>query len=150
MREGYDVAQICLNGHVIISESMLSACFKSDFCRKCGQPTITTCPHCNTSIRGEYQVPGVISTFSRFILPSFCHSCGKPYPWTEAKIKAAQELAEEMEGLSEDQRVILKRSIDDIVADTSQGHREARGILIANPVVRSDSEQRRIPGDPAW
>jgi len=53
-------------------------------------------------------------------LPSFCPECGKPYPWTEAKLKAAQELSDEIDNLSPEEREILKKSLDDIVRDTPQ------------------------------
>ena len=52
--------------------------------------------------------------------PSFCHKCGKPYPWTEATLRAAQELSDEIEGLTHAERNVLKRSLDDIVRDTPQ------------------------------
>ncbi len=53
-------------------------------------------------------------------LPIFCPDCGKPYPWTEAKLKAAQELADGLDNLSKEERDILKKSLDDIVRDTPQ------------------------------
>ena len=53
-------------------------------------------------------------------LPIFCPDCGTPYPWTEAKLKAAQELSDELEDLSQEEREILKKSLDDIVRDTPQ------------------------------
>jgi len=53
-------------------------------------------------------------------LPSFCPDCGKPYPWTEAKLKAAQELSDELDNLSSEERNLLKKSLDDIVRDTPQ------------------------------
>ena len=37
-------------------------------------------------------------------LPSFCPDCGEPYPWTEAKLKAAQELTDLNEDLSPEER----------------------------------------------
>jgi len=53
-------------------------------------------------------------------LPSFCPDCGKLYPWTEAKLKAAQELTDELDSLSPEEREALKKSFDDIVRDTPQ------------------------------
>ena len=52
--------------------------------------------------------------------PIFCPDCGKPYPWTEAKLKAAQELADELDNLSPEERDLLKKSLDDIMLDTPQ------------------------------
>ena len=51
-------------------------------------------------------------------LPIFCPDCGTPYPWTEAKLKAAKELADLLEDLSPEERELLKKSFDDIVRDT--------------------------------
>ncbi len=53
-------------------------------------------------------------------LPIFCPDCGKPYPWTETALKAAQELSDELENLSPEERDLLKKSIDDIIRDTPQ------------------------------
>jgi len=53
-------------------------------------------------------------------LPSFCPDCGKPYPWTEAKLKAARELTDLLEGLSTEECEILKKGFDDIMLDTPQ------------------------------
>ena len=55
-------------------------------------------------------------------LPSFCPDCGKPYPWTEAKLKAAKELADELDSLSPEECELLKKSLDDIIVmeDTPQ------------------------------
>ena len=52
--------------------------------------------------------------------PAFCSSCGKPYPWTEAKLKAAKELSDEIEDIDTEEREILKKSLDDIIRDTPQ------------------------------
>lgn len=53
-------------------------------------------------------------------LPIFCPDCGKPYPWTEAKLKAARELTDLLENLSLKERDILKKTFDDIIRDTPQ------------------------------
>ena len=53
-------------------------------------------------------------------LPIFCPGCGNPYPWTEAKLKAAKDLTDLLEDLSSEEREILKKSFDDIVRDTPQ------------------------------
>ena len=118
MRSGeYDVAQVCLNGHVVNSSLKRFPQGSKNFCDKCGALTITNCPSCNTEIQGKYRAEGVID-LTKYIPPKFCPSCGKPYPWTEAKIQAAYELTREIENISEDDKKILSRSIDDIVKDT--------------------------------
>jgi hypothetical protein len=52
--------------------------------------------------------------------PRFCHECGQPYPWTEAKLAAAQELADELEGLTSEEREKLKASVVELTRDTAQ------------------------------
>jgi len=51
---------------------------------------------------------------------SFCHDCGKPYPWTEGRLKAARDLAGEMEKLDTSEREALSKSLDDLVRETPQ------------------------------
>jgi len=113
----YDTAQICINGHVINSMTRFASQRNSSFCQKCGAPTITNCQECGDDIRGYYHVSGVIDLGSNYILPSFCQNCGKPYPWTAAKLKEAQEFSDELDNLSLEEREILKKSIDDIIRD---------------------------------
>ncbi len=116
-RTWYDTAQICLNGHSVNQSSKSSPEFSSSFCRKCGAPTITSCPACKGEIRGYLHMPNVFG-FGEDEIPAHCHACGKPYPWTEERIKAARELTDELEGLTAEEKQQLKQSIDDIVADT--------------------------------
>ncbi len=113
--EAYDAAQVRVNGHLITTLADSHPEDTSDRCEKCGAATITECPSCGTIIRGHQRHSGVIG-FS-FPLPSFCHSCGGPYPWTEAKIRAAKELAQLVEGSPEDKK-LLEASIDELVRDT--------------------------------
>src|SRR5213080_2664584 len=49
----YDVAQVCLNGHVTNGFSRSSPEFNETFCSNCGERTITVCPACNHAIRGQ-------------------------------------------------------------------------------------------------
>lgn len=41
MREGYDTAQICLNGHVVTSMSETVPQRMRKFCEQCGEAIIT-------------------------------------------------------------------------------------------------------------
>ncbi len=118
----YDTAQICINGHVINSCSVKLPEHNKKFCNKCGAPTITNCQNCNATIRGEYHQEHVIKAiyYNELTLSSFCPECGKPYPWTEAKLKAAQEFSDMLVELSLEEREALKKSLDDIVRDTPQ------------------------------
>lgn len=115
----YDVAQVCLNGHLINDNSRTQPQHNEDHCSKCGEPTIDLCQSCGTPIRGSYEVEG-FADFSepRKRVDPFCHRCGKPYPWTERGLKAAKELADEFEGLAPGEREELKKSLDELVKDS--------------------------------
>ncbi len=52
--------------------------------------------------------------------PSYCANCGKPYPWTAKAIQAALELAEEIEGLTDNDREILKQNAPNLFKDSPQ------------------------------
>jgi len=119
----YDTAQICTNGHVINLEAMSHPERNKKFCDKCGAPTITECQNCGATIKGYYHLQDIFGPpvlTASYKARSFCHDCGKPYPWTEAALKAAQELSDELENLSPEERDLLKKSLDDIVRDTPQ------------------------------
>jgi hypothetical protein len=77
----YDAQLVCINGHQITDSYHGSPELRKDFCNVCGAMTIHTCPNCNSEIKGNYQVEGVISFFPTSV-PEYCHSCGEPYPWT--------------------------------------------------------------------
>lgn len=113
----YDTAQICLNGHVINTMAVSSPQSNQKYCADCGAQTVTTCPDCNSPIRGYYHVENVISFFD-YNKPNYCHNCGKPYPWTVASLEAARELADELEKLSAEERQQLKESFSDLVKNT--------------------------------
>jgi hypothetical protein len=113
--EAYDAAQVCVNGHLITTLADSHPEGTSDRCDRCGAETIKACPSCSSIVRGHQRNSGVIGF--RFPIPAFCHSCGEPYPWTQAKIRAAKDLAQLMEGSPEDKK-LLEASIDDLVRDT--------------------------------
>jgi hypothetical protein len=114
---GYDTAQFCANGHCITTCSATSPEFKQDFCSRCGEKTLTSCPNCSASIRGYFHIPGVFGS-TEIHTPSFCHKCGKPYPWVALKVTAGKELVDEFEGLNADERMALKGAIDDLIVET--------------------------------
>lgn len=117
MSATYDVAQICLNGHMVNSTWASSPEFSKDFCPKCGTRTITECQACKVRIQGHCHITGFISARPTSVR-AYCHACGKPYPWTSARIEAARAIAQELDGLSDAERISLQASIDDLVADT--------------------------------
>lgn len=115
----HDIAQICLNGHMINEKTKDSPEFNKKYCDLCGAATITQCQVCRIEIQGYYHVPGVVDlTGRRMSIPAFCKDCGAPYPWTESKLNAAKELVQEFEELNEEERGTLSGSLDDLVKDT--------------------------------
>jgi hypothetical protein len=114
---GYDVAQVCLNGHMVNHSYQSMPEFNQRFCAKCGAQTITQCPDCKSSIRGDYEFENVIAP-GPTRPNSFCHECGKPYPWTERGLQAAIELADEFEMLNLNERDELKKSLEELVKDS--------------------------------
>ena len=113
----YDVAQICMNGHVITSMAGLYPENKKDFCIQCGEKTIMNCQNCDSPIKGYHDVPGVIS-FSEYVKPKYCENCGKPYPWTILLSDAAKELIELTDALNQEEKSDLQNSIDDLVRES--------------------------------
>jgi hypothetical protein len=113
----YRTAQICLNGHVINDSADEHTERNQKFCSLCGQPTIMNCPNCNEKIRGCYYVPGVLKSW-KYSAPAFCYNCGKPYPWTDEKLKAANELIAEDEQLSQSEKETLALALPDIISET--------------------------------
>ena len=116
----YDVAQICENGHVANDRAQDYPAHNQDHCDRCGAPTIMVCPSCQAAIRGHYHVSGIIGFASEdYAVPAFCYKCGQPFPWTAAGLRAAEDLADELDGLTSNDRESLKKSLPDLVRDTS-------------------------------
>jgi len=118
MNNWYDTAQVCMNGHAINDSFKQHPTLNQNFCSKCGSKTITKCESCDAPIKGQYNVQGVTAIGFTYHPPKFCHNCGEPYPWTRNNLKAAKELTEEIENLNEEEKKILKQSLDELVKDT--------------------------------
>jgi hypothetical protein len=54
------------------------------------------------------------------MVPAYCHACGSAYPWTAQRIVGAHELADALHRLTPRERELLKRSIDELIADGPQ------------------------------
>jgi hypothetical protein len=112
----YDTAMICTSGHVVNGAALSYPQLSAPFCDRCGAPALGTCPSCLTPIRGEFHLSGTLA-ITPYCAPAYCPSCGCPYPWTLARLEAAQELADEMERLTPSERVLLKESIVTLAGD---------------------------------
>ena len=117
--QGYDTAQVCLNGHVITDCAVGSPHLRQSFCEDCGERTIMTCPACDSPIRGYYHSPdvGVLATFPA---PNFCQGCGDPFPWTSRTLDAVAQLARDDGSLTDDESVQFEAALRDIVRETPQ------------------------------
>jgi hypothetical protein len=113
MFEGYDVAQVCLNGHMINDACNNFPQHSKKRCPACGEETIMTCPTCTAPIQGHYYINRVSSVHKK-IAHQCCHQCGRPYPWTERRREAALELFIETLDIEEEQRGELKRNLEAI------------------------------------
>jgi len=79
--------------------------------------TIAACRHCRASIRGVYHVSGS-SVVETMPVLAYCLHCGRAYPWTDRRVQAAKELANELAQLKPPERELLKRSIEELLDDT--------------------------------
>jgi hypothetical protein len=104
-------AQICLQGHVLHCDGM--SFDSKTHCTKCGAPCIDECPGCGEPIRGV-QMNRPTAGYSR---PQFCHSCGRPYPWMEDRLRTARELLEHDDKLSIDDRNNLWDDLQYVMSD---------------------------------
>ena len=111
----YDVAQVCLNGHVVNERSKKFPKHNTDYCADCGAKTTTTCHECDGKIRGAFDSP-VINP-PPIITPSYCTKCGKPYPWMQDKIDAFRKLVD-LSPLDEGDKKVLSNGVEHIISDT--------------------------------
>lgn len=110
----YQDTTICINGHVA---SSTESNYRK-FCKKCGSETISTCPNCNTHIQGDYYTPDFAFIGFDYHPPSFCHECGKPYPWTAQIIDNAVELVSLDDELPKEHKEIIKGAFPDLIVET--------------------------------
>jgi len=94
-------AQICMSGHVQHCDGMHFVA--KEYCRQCGALCIDQCQHCTEPIRGTV----VYQSADKYQRPSFCHACGRAYPWLAERLRTARELLEYDDKLAEDDRQSL-------------------------------------------
>lgn len=135
----YNIGQVCLNGHEITGNYSTGSEFAENFCSRCGAQTITQCAACKAHIRGYYDHEGGVIAIPTFDAPAYCYNCGTPFPWTSRGISAAQELTDEIEGLTEAERDKAKASLVEITKDTAQAEvaivRVRKLLAKAGPVI---------------
>jgi hypothetical protein len=113
----YETALICLNGHVITIGLESSPEMYAKYCDRCGERTISECEHCRAKIRGYHRLEG-LAVIGGYVLPKFCHNCGKPYPWTVKKMDAVYKLIDENKKLNSAEKEVLKKLIEELVKES--------------------------------
>ncbi len=112
--------QVCENGH---SQGGYGV---RNFCAQCGKPVLHSCPTCSGFITlwdplktgGSNSGRDSVVDSSRLPPPAYCANCGKPFPWTENTLLAANEVADQIEDINSDDREVLKGAIRDLVTNT--------------------------------
>jgi len=128
----YDVSQVCLNGHIRNDTIHLHPESNEEYCARCGEKTITQCPGCSADIRGAMLIQRPRSRpqacESLTAAPAYCLKCGKPYPWTENKIKTAIQIFTEFGNLDKTERKTIEDDIKNIAKDVPQAELSAMRI----------------------
>lgn len=114
----HDVAQICLNGHIVNDAALTYKNLNKKYCEICGARTIMECRHCKTQIQGAFDPEGRWGTEHLTVPLKYCTGCGQPYPWTAQKILAIFEFIEERDELSDEEKQIFKSSFEEIMKET--------------------------------
>ena len=91
-----DTQQVCLNGHQITDSVNKYPHNSKKFCPSCGAETITNCLKCNAPIPGHKYYENVLSIHGTSV-PSHCHGCGAPFPWTIKKQEEAELIEQPQE-----------------------------------------------------
>ncbi len=117
MNGRYDVAQICLNGHLINAHVRADPQHNSKFCNGCGASTTAQCSGCKAEIRGQY-IPAGLAIIPPYRVPAYCHDCGSAYPWTDSAMQAARDLIELDDKNSDADKAALAADLPDLVRDT--------------------------------
>ncbi|MGA8086408.1 MAG: DUF2321 domain-containing protein [Terracidiphilus sp.] len=104
-------AQVCKQGHIQHCDGMP---FEAGaHCTKCGSSCIHECPHCKEPIHGAQ----AYGDTSLYVLPNFCHGCGRAYPWMEDKLQTARRLLDHDERLSYEDREELWSDLQYVMSD---------------------------------
>ena len=137
-REAWDVALVCLSGHLINDRVRGKAAANLEECPICGSETVSACPGCREPIPGFHYESGQDPTSplvprGRALAapPRYCPACGRPFPWTERALSAVRSVIREVAALDLHERDQLRRSIDHIIRQTPQTPEAVRRINVA-------------------
>lgn len=107
-------ATICEKGHVL-SQDEINV---SKFCTICGSKTLSICPSCSASIRGERKFDMVVLGHISYDLKYYCHECGNPYPWTIKVLENATELLTLEDNIDDETKSIILNAIPDLIVES--------------------------------
>ena len=82
------------------------------FCSQCGADNINGCLYCETTIEDDEEY--------RSARPSYCCTCGKPFPWIETALKTAEKYTDDLQELDAEDRADLKATFIDLTRNTSR------------------------------
>lgn len=118
VHEGFEIAEICLNGHVTTKQASSFPQYRKPHCPICGKETIAECGECEAPIQGDYRTGRGFRSAAKGA-PAYCQQCGAPYPWTKTTLIAARDLAYSL-GLEDADAEALAGTIDDLVSEGPQ------------------------------
>jgi len=119
VQSGFDVMQVCLNGHRITDGVASMPQFRKAFCAECGAKTIMDCPGCHAPLQGPLQQPR--RAFPRETsVPNNCQGCGTVYPWRQDAIASAIEILRMQ--LEEQDAAEIAELVPAIAIETSKTH----------------------------
>ena len=136
MRDSYGTGLICTSGHQATGLLEQHPEILSDHCTMCGARMISKCPKCEEPIRGSHT-----SYPSRDGGTSYCHACGAAYPWTEARLDAAGELAAMDESLSDTERELLRENFPFLGSDNPRV--EVAAVQVGRILAKAEPAVRR-------
>ena len=134
----FDAACICLNGHLVTDDAQSVGA--SQHCPECGDKTISSCPTCQSEIRGKFHSDhGLIKR--SVAVKSYCYHCGEAYPWTLRKTAGVMELADAIEDLTDNERDSLRDLLPNLIEETprtpASGFKALAIIQRAGPAARA-------------
>ena len=115
----HDQGVVCANGHKLTAVARALPERAPTFCRKCGEAAIRQCEGCKTPLQGAVVYHPIINGIEpAWSVPNNCHSCGKPFPWTERKQKALIAAISELEDIEQSERDQLTDIVPDTITET--------------------------------
>jgi hypothetical protein len=137
----YYSGQICLRGHVQSADGK-NPVEKGEYCQQCGDAVINQCPSCEAPIRGQD-----LHLNYKYVRPSFCYKCGRPYPWMGDRLQTAKELLYHDDKLSQEDREKLWDLLKYVMSDPKSDLVPAKKKLIEINLAKAGAVTRDIVTD---